>query len=430
MSRADQLIKSSALSALGLGRFRQADTLPLLKGRKIQDVPTPALILELEDYEHNLATLNKTLYDNGCDQSVKIRGHFKAHKCPQISYQQVTYGNCVGMCCQKVSEAAAIIDSNHQIDDIFISNEIVEQEKIRALVHLSLLHPEGHERKIKISTCVDNVEMVKLFHQTCDEEISSQQEVYNQNGSPLLKLLVEVNVGQNRCGVTSPSRVIEIINEIKSSKYLQYGGIHAYNGKNQHIREYTDRQAAVEKVVDQVKNLVSVLKQHNLEPEIVTGGGTGTYLFEACSSVYNEIQPGSYLFMDVDYSKNKNKIGDFFVTGDNKKDVFRHSLFVLSTVVSRPEGLDLVVVDSGLKALASDSGPAVPKVDGKKIEYAFYGDEHGGLTGEISDLKVGDKVLLIPGHCDPTINMHDYFVCVRGGVVEDVWPITARGPGL
>lgn len=132
--------------------------LPLdLIGRHVDQLPTPVLLLELEDYEYNLAQLEKTLYDAKCEK-IKVRAHFKAHKCPQIAYHQVTYGSCVGVCCQKLSEAVALLESRHQVDDVFISNEIVDEDKLRRLVRLALLHPDGDKRNIKLSACVDNVE--------------------------------------------------------------------------------------------------------------------------------------------------------------------------------------------------------------------------------------------------------------------------------
>jgi D-serine deaminase-like pyridoxal phosphate-dependent protein len=133
-----------------------------LIGKKIDQVPTPALILELEDYEHNLALLKKTLYEAKCD-NVKIRAHFKAHKCPQIAYQQVTFGSCVGLCCQKLSEAVALLESRHLVDDVFISNEIVDESKLKRLVQLALLHPDGNTRHIRLSATVDNEEGINLF---------------------------------------------------------------------------------------------------------------------------------------------------------------------------------------------------------------------------------------------------------------------------
>jgi D-serine deaminase-like pyridoxal phosphate-dependent protein len=165
-----------------------------------------------------------------------------------------------------------------------------------------------------------------------------------------LNLLIEYNVGQDRCGVQFASSVVKLAKEINSSPYLHFRGIHAYNGRNQHVRKYKDRKEAVELVVSKVRELVRVLEDEKLKPEVVTGGGTGTYLFEATSKVYTEIQPGSYLFMDADYGNNLNEEGKQVVIGDHSHDLFRQSLFVLSTVISKPETGDRVIVDSGLKA--------------------------------------------------------------------------------
>ena len=150
----------------------------------------------------------------------------------------------------------------------------------------------------------------------------------------------------------------------------------------------------------------------------MTGAGTGTYLFEAASKVYDELQPGSYIFMDADYARN-----DWTESGIPR---FEHSLFVWTTVMSRTSA-ERAIVDAGLKASSIDSG--MPRIaDGGPAEYVKASDEHGVIqVNGASGYAVGDKLKLIPGHCDPTVNLYDHYVCIRDGCVEAIWPITARG---
>ena len=163
-----------------------------------------------------------------------------------------------------------------------------------------------------------------------------------------------------------------------------------------------------------------MLEAHGISCDTVTGAGTGTYLLEAVSGVYNELQAGSYIFMDVDYAKN--------LDADGKPlRIFEHSLFVYTTVISRPER-NRAVVDAGHKAVPVDSG--LPQVYGMKdVEYGRPSDEHGKLIlhDPDRDLRIGDKLLLVPGHCDPTVNLFDWYVGIRDNRVETLWPITARG---
>jgi D-serine deaminase-like pyridoxal phosphate-dependent protein len=227
-----------------------------------------------------------------------------------------------------------------------------------------------------------------------------------------------VNVGANRCGVEPGEPALALAQAITRSKHLRFAGLQAYQGGAQHLRKVEERRAAIEAACDKVKRTTDLLEKAGIACEKVTGAGTGTYLFEATSGVYHELQAGSYIFMDVDYAKN-----EWTESGIPR---FEHSLFVWTTLMSRPVP-ERGVVDAGLKASSVDSGmPRVADVEG--AEYVKASDEHGVLKLDArAHLAVGDKLKLIPGHCDPTVNLYDNFVCVRGGRVEAIWPITARG---
>ena len=207
---------------------------------------------------------------------------------------------------------------------------------------------------------------------------------------------------------------------IAGSKHLIFGGLQAYHGGAQHKRTPPERQTLIAGAVDASRRTVEQLRQRGLDCPIVGGAGTGTFEIESRSGVYNEMQAGSYVFMDADYARNLDEAGAPIST-------FRHALFVLSSVMSatRP---GLAVLDAGLKAVAVDSG--LPTVwQRPDIRYVGASDEHGKLDvgSETAAPEVGEKLRLVPGHCDPTVDKFDWYVGVRNGRVECLWPVAARG---
>jgi 3-hydroxy-D-aspartate aldolase len=205
---------------------------------------------------------------------------------------------------------------------------------------------------------------------------------------------------------------------IAASPNLRFAGIHAYHGRAQHIRSAEERRAVIQNSSLLVKNTKTLLKGAGIDCPIVTGAGSGTFMFEVELGAWDEIQPGSYIFMDWDYARNE---------WAPPMPRFEHSLFVLAGVMSRPNA-SLAVVDAGLKASSVDSGmPGVWELPG--LSYTHASDEHGWveIAAGARAPALGEKILLVPGHCDPTVNLYDWYVCVREGVVEALWPITARG---
>ncbi len=238
-------------------------------------------------------------------------------------------------------------------------------------------------------------------------------------------VLVEINVGANRCGVEPGEPAVLLGKRVAREKGLRFAGLQAYQGRAQHLRTLEERRAAINAAIEMTGRTVQLLRKAGLDCAVVGGAGTGTFELEAASGVYNELQAGSYCFMDADYTRNMRADGGRF-------DTFEHALFVHATIMSL-SGAERAVVDAGLKAFAFDSGP--PEVTG--LAGAFYerpSDEHGNLNIAACNVrpKLGDKVLLIPGHCDPTINLHDWYIGIRGMSgpsprVESVWPVAARG---
>jgi 3-hydroxy-D-aspartate aldolase len=365
---------------------------PARPGQPLSEVDTPALLLDLDAFERNLDRMDQTL----AGLKVRVRPHAKSHKCPEIALRQMAHG-AVGVCCQKVSEAQAMVEGG--VMNVMVSNEVVGVAKLARLAALA--------KRARVSVCVDNARNV------------GDLDAAARSAGVKLDVLIEVNVGANRCGVEAGQPVLDLAMRIAGAKNLRFAGLHAYQGAAQHVRTPADRQAAITKAVQQVRASVAMLHEAGLRPDIITGAGTGTYPLEAGSGVYNEIQPGSYVFMDADYNRNLGEDG-------NPIRVFEQSLYVWATVMSHATP-ERAVVDAGLKALSVDSGmPLVADLPG--VEFLKASDEHGVLNLPAgTSIEVGDKIRLIPGHCDPTVNLYDWIVGVRDGKVECVWPITARG---
>jgi 3-hydroxy-D-aspartate aldolase len=364
---------------------------PAQIGMPLAEVDTPALILDLDAFERNLGLLHASL----AGRNIKVRPHAKSHKCPEIALRQMALG-AVGVCCQKVSEAEAMVAGG--VTDVLIANEVVGAAKLKRLMALA--------KRAKIAVCADHADNVAALDAAARE------------ASVRLDVLVEVNVGANRCGVEPGEPAFKLARQIHTSQNLRFAGLQAYQGGAQHMRKTEERRAAIEAACEKVNRTTALLAHAGIACERVTGAGTGSYMFEATSSVYHELQTGSYIFMDADYARN-----DWTESGIPR---FEHSLFVWTTVMSCPAP-DRAICDAGLKASSIDSG--MPRVfDTPGVEYVKASDEHGVLKLSAGTaLPLGHKLKIVPGHCDPTVNLYDHFVCVRNGVVQALWPIAARG---
>ncbi len=366
---------------------------PAQIGMPLDAVDTPALLVDLDAFDRNVARLAQAVTGT----TVRARPHAKSHKCPVIALRQMAAG-AVGVCCQKVGEAEAMVHGG--VSNVLVSNQIVGASKIRRVAALA--------KEAWVAVCADH-----------PDNVADLNEAALAFGVRL-PVLVEINVGMDRCGVEPGEPALALARTIAASPGLRFSGLQAYQGSAQHVREFAKRKAAVDTGIEKTRQTVELLAQHGLTCELVSGAGTGTYRFEAASGVYNELQAGSYVFMDADYAKNLAPDGSVW-------SEFEHSLFVWTTVMSRPTQ-ERAVVDAGLKALSVDAG--LPWVVGEPgVEYIRASDEHGKLAvrGPNRALELGTKLRLIPGHCDPTVNLYDWFVGYRGDRVEALWPITARG---
>jgi D-threonine aldolase len=365
---------------------------PAKIGAHVSEIDTPALLVELDALERNIARMQARV----AGSKLRLRPHAKTHKSTAIANLQLKAG-AVGVCCQKVSEAEIMVDGG--VRDVLISNEVIGAAKLDRVAALA--------RRAKVGICVDDPENV--------EQLAASAEKFGAD----LDVLVELDVGASRCGVATPAEVVRLAAAVARTKSLRFAGLQAYHGSAQHLRAREDRRRAIESAGRKVSEALEELRRKGIDCGIVTGAGTGSFEFEIASGVYDELQVGSYVFMDADYGKNLDR-------GGAPVSEFEHSLFLLTTVMSTPAA-ERAIVDAGLKALSVDSGmPLVSGCDG--ASYASASDEHGRLAlGGNRRFKLGEKIRLIPGHCDPTVNLHDWYVCIRNDHVESIWPVSARG---
>ena len=380
---------------LKIEEFEVGYNIPAAIGMDEADIQTPCLVLDLDALERNIETMGRYAKEMG----VRHRVHGKMHKSVDVAKLQEELGGSCGVCCQKVSEAESFVRGG--ITDVLVSNQVCDLAKIDRLARLPKLGA-------RVLVCVDDIANV------ADLSAAAQK-----HGTEI-ECLVEIDCGAGRCGVTTTEAVVEIAKAIDAADGLKFSGIQAYQGAMQHLDSYDDRKAKIDIAVAMVGDAVEGLKAEGLECDIVGGGGTGSYYFEGNSGVFNELQCGSYAFMDADYGRILDKDGNRIDRGE-----WENALFILTSVMSHAKA-DKAICDAGLKAQSVDSG--LPVIFGRTdVEYVKCSDEHGVIADPDGVLKVNDKLKLIPGHCDPTCNVHDWYVGVRNGKVEKIWPITARG---
>jgi D-serine deaminase-like pyridoxal phosphate-dependent protein len=368
----------------------RSDSVPKI-GDILDDVDTPALIVELDALERNIAAMAAAVEDRG----MRLRPHAKSHKSPDIARRQIAAG-AVGICCQKVGEAEVFVAAG--VTDVLITNEIVGAAKLARLALLS--------RNASLGVLVDDRANVAALAAAMRAAGAS------------IDVLVEVDVGAHRCGVLPGAPALELARAIAGESGLRFAGLHAYQGAAQHLRRPAERRAAIARAAELAFETKALIEQAGIECATVTGAGTGTFTLERDSGIYTELQPGSYVFMDADYGRNEHADGEIR---------FEQSLFVWTGVMSTPAP-DRAIVDAGLKAFAVDSGmPLVARAPG--LELVKASDEHGLLriAPGAAGPRLGERLKLVPGHCDPTVNLYDWIVAVRNDRVESLWPVAARG---
>ena len=348
-------------------------------------VPTPALVLDLQALDRNIRRMAAVFAGGPC----RLRPHFKAHKTPEIARRQLAAGSCTGLTCATVSEAEIAADV---CEDILIANEIVGGDKAARVAALA--------RRIRVTVAVDSVYAL------------GQIAAAAWAGGVTAGVVVDVNVGQMRCGVAPGEEALTLATAAARMPGVQLRGVMGYEGHLQNVRDRAERERRVCSAMETLVSTARLLRNGGLCADTVSAGGTGTYDISGRVDGVTEIQAGSYVLMDTDYAG----IGV----------PFEHAFFVLGTVISRPEP-GRCVADCGHKAATKDHGlPGIKNLPGGAV-VALH-DEHATISlPEGSPIAVGDLVQLLPSHTDPTVNLHDVFYVLDGDEIVDVWPIEARG---
>ena len=364
-----------------------------LIGRALQAVDTPALVVDLDAMARNIERMASYARNHG----LRLRPHAKTHKSAWIAAQQIAAG-AVGVCVQKTSEAEALAAAG--VTDIYVTNQVIDHAKLARLARLA--------QRCTLAVAVDSALGIQRLATAVKHAGCS------------LDVFIEIDVGHGRCG--APALQAGVLARLALASGLHFAGLQAYHGRAQHVREAAERTAVIAHAATSVRDALTALSQANVACPLVTGAGTGSFVLEAASGLWGELQAGSYVFMDRDYADNAPLA---------QAPGFEHALFVKSQVISRAD--DHAVIDAGHKCHAIDSG--LPVVWGRSdLAYVNGGDEHGVLRRREAAARLpelGDTVWLIPGHCDPTVNLHDRLVGVRGGLahgtVERLITVDARG---
>jgi D-serine deaminase-like pyridoxal phosphate-dependent protein len=363
--------------------------------RSRQALATPAVILDLDDFEHNLKAMAKLCKQAG----LSLRPHAKTHKSVEIARRQIAAG-AIGVSVATLREAAVMVEAG--VPGVLLTTPVVGAVKIDVLCNLI-----GKSKGFMI--VVDN-----------PANVTALEAALKRSGKKLT-VLVDIDIGMKRTGVPDVAGALSLMRRVQSSPVLTLAGVQAYSGRVQHITRAADRARVYGK---QLLHLVAVLaaaKKAGYTPGIISGGGTGTFDFDRRAGLFTECQCGSYAVMDIEYEEVQ-----LFADGPHP---FKTALYVQCMVVSNNHR-ELPTIDGGFKCFSMD-GPIPRPVRGAPpgAVYQFYGDEFGKikLARKTDALKLGTKVELVTPHCDPTINLHDFYHCVRGNVLVDIWPIDARG---
>ena len=374
-------------------------------GLRVDRIDTPALVVDLDAMERNIARMA----DFARKHQVLWRPHAKLHKSAEIALQLQRAG-AVGACVQKTAEAEALAEGG--VHDITITNQVIAHPKLLRVARLAAhLQTQGG----RLALAVDSAEGIQRLAEAMAQAAPQAR----------IDVLVEIDVGQGRCGVPPGAPALALAQAVARLTQLRFAGLHAYHGRAQHLRSAAERREAIAAAVQAARHTRDLITAAGLPVPLVTGSGTGTLVHEAASGVYGELQAGSFLFMDTDYARNER---------EPAQPAFEHALYVKTQVVSVRD--THAVCDAGHKSHAIDSGlPTVALLPADRtLRYANGGDEHGLLYADAPDARLpslGHMLWLIPGHCDPTVNLHDFLIGVRGGLatgtVERIIRVDARG---
>lgn len=382
-----------------------------LIGKPVNDIDTPALVIDLDAMKRNLARMAEFAKKH----NVRWRPHAKLHKSTTLAKMQMRAG-AIGVCVQKTSEAEIMVAGG--VHNVYISNEVIAPAK---LARVAALTQKVAAQGGQLAIAVDSTEGVIRLAQAMTEARLSNKSA----GATVIDVFVEIDVGQGRCGVEPGAAAVTLVLEIRKHPALRFAGLQAYHGKAQHMRSAQERRDAIAKAVEAVLLTRKLIEAQGITVDLVTGAGTGSLMLEAASGVYGELQAGSFMFMDADYAQNER---------DPSQPQFEHALFIKTQVVSTHGSH--AVCDAGHKSHAIDSGLPLVHAFDSESELAYFngGDEHGILRPAAGSKRLpglGSMLWLIPGHCDPTVNLHDTMIGVAGGLrhgtVQRIYKVDARG---
>jgi len=356
---------------------------------------TPVLVIDLDVFEQNVAAMAAFAKASG----VRLRPHAKTHKCAEIARRQVAAG-ALGVCCAKLGEAEALAEQG--IGSLHITSPVVT--------------PQAIDRLVALNAKVQDL-MLVVDH---PDNVDALAAAAARAGKPLA-VVIDIDPGIHRTGVASPEDCVALAKKVAGLKSLKYAGIQFYCGSHQHIKDFAERKAAIEERTAYLQGIIDKLVAAGLEPAIVTGSGTGTHYIDAKAGVFTELQVGSYVFMDHDYAVCDLRGLD--------QPTFEQALQIDARVVSANTP-GMVTVDAGLKAMATEKGPPMilkGAVEGSTTR--FMGDEHLAVIAPAGQAApaLAEQVVLVPPHCDPTVNMYESYHVVKGDTLVDIWPVTARG---
>ncbi len=366
-----------------------------VKGKLTRDdLPTPALLLDLDEFSFNVARMARHCQDH----HLALRPHGKSHKCPEIGKALLRAG-AAGACTAKISEAEVF--AVHGVTGLLVTTAVIGKDKIERAVRLA-------------KECPDTVFVADDAGNVRDLNDAARAARISMNVS------VDLHVGR-KTGIAPGTPALDLARLIASLPNLRFAGLQAYAGHASHVVGFEERREASREALRPAMETRRLLEKNGIECPLVTGASTGTYNIDSGIRGMTELQPGSFIFMDIDYNRIGGRSGPVFAD-------FRNSLSVLATVVSRPSNA-LAIIDAGYKAFATDR-PFMPEARGiEGIVYSWGGDEHGKLdiTRASAEVKLGDRLEFIVPHCDPTVNLYDRIYCLRGHALEAVWKIAARG---
>ena len=372
---------------------RTLSTSGLREGAPVEEIDTPALLLDLDALEANVASMAALL----AGRRQRLRPHSKTHKSSTVAGMQRAAG-AVGVCCAKLGEAEVLVQGGTA--DVLITTPLVGHLKLSRLRRLS--------ERAHLTVVADRLAAIDELAQ-----------VMTGSTAPL-RVVVEVDVGQRRCGVQPGPDAAVLAGHIARHSSLRFAGLQGYQGRLQLIPSVEARSAAVARALEELQATAEYVRRAGHHVETLTGGGSGSLMIDLALDGLDELQPGSYVFMDASYQG---------IEWDRSgvAPPFRQALHVLTSVISRPAP-NRAVVDAGWKAVSCDAGPPVPA--DPELSFEFAGDEHGIIKrhdGRPVGLEPADRVMLVPSHCDTTVNLYDDYTAVRAGLLEDIWPVQARG---